>query len=221
MRICEFCDGPNHRARSSFCSRSCDKKMKKICYIQTGRCIRCGNVNNTKKTICLECLSKQKLFDLNNKSKKTEYYNNRRQEAVKNGFCSVCCVKLTDDGKKVCSYCCERSRSNLMDNPNYRKIVILKNAKLRAKKRGVPCTITIDDIVVPETCPILGITLQYGNGKLSGHSPSLDCIVPAQGYIPGNICVISHKANTLKSNMTINILEKIIAYIKKRAKYDI
>jgi hypothetical protein len=50
------------------------------------------------------------------------------------------------------------------------------------------------------------------------NSPSIDQIVPGGGYVPGNVRIISWKANRLKSNATIDDLEAILAYMKKGAR---
>jgi len=78
----------------------------------------------------------------------------------------------------------------------------LHNAKARAKRDGLPCNISLADIVVPELCPLLGIPLCPGNGKVLPGSPTLDRLVPELGYIKGNILVISFRANTIKQNAT-------------------
>lgn len=75
-----------------------------------------------------------------------------------------------------------------------------QSAKERALKYNLPFEIKIEDIKIPDTCPILNIPLYSGNGKVHGNSPSLDRIIPNLGYIPSNIWVISYKANTMKSN---------------------
>ncbi len=72
-------------------------------------------------------------------------------------------------------------------------------AKARAKKKGVPFSITVSDIVIPLTCPILGVPLEIGKAKGNPYTPSLDRIRPELGYIPGNIAVMSNRANTIKS----------------------
>jgi hypothetical protein len=77
-------------------------------------------------------------------------------------------------------------------------------ARRRAKEEGVPFDLTADDIVIPTHCPVFGIPLYRGAG-IGGHcfnSPSLDKIIPERGYVRGNIAVISHRANMLKSNET-------------------
>ena len=65
------------------------------------------------------------------------------------------------------------------------------------------CTITVADIVIPAVCPILGIPLvMRSGGKPRADAPTLDRIDNSQGYIPGNVRVISARANRLKSDMT-------------------
>lgn len=73
-------------------------------------------------------------------------------------------------------------------------------AKVRAKRVGVPFSITLQDLVVPEFCPILGIKLKHGTVTERDDSPSLDRVIPSLGYVQGNIAVISHYANRLKNN---------------------
>lgn len=45
--------------------------------------------------------------------------------------------------------------------------------------------------------------------------PSLDRINPDRGYVPGNVQVISFRANTLKNNATREELAKVLAYMKR------
>lgn len=62
--------------------------------------------------------------------------------------------------------------------------------------------------MIPETCPVLGIPLTIG-GKRSPSSPSLDRIDPALGYVPGNIRVISDRANRLKGARSLHALLRL------------
>ena len=92
----------------------------------------------------------------------------------------------------------------------------IQAAKRRAAKANVPCTITSKDILVPDVCPVLGIALVIGNGGMQDNSPTLDRIVPDLGYVPGNVTVISWKANKLKGNNTDpELFEKVAKYIRK------
>ena len=85
-------------------------------------------------------------------------------------------------------------------------------AKHRAKQQGVPFTIKTSDIVISDTCPILGIPLRF-RGDNKDYSPSLDRVIPALGYIAGNIAVISNRANQIKSNATLEELKRLVSYV--------
>lgn len=84
-------------------------------------------------------------------------------------------------------------------------------AMLRARERNIPFNLEVDDISVPETCPILGIRL-YSGGQ---NAPSLDRIIPELGYTKGNVRVVSKRANTLKNDATVEEMELILADLKK------
>jgi hypothetical protein len=80
--------------------------------------------------------------------------------------------------------------------------VMVISARLRAVRAGIPFALTVADVVVPDTCPILGIPLARTAGRPAPSSPTLDRIRPELGYVPGNVQVISHRANTMKSDAT-------------------
>jgi hypothetical protein len=88
-------------------------------------------------------------------------------------------------------------------------------AKRRAKQLGLPFEITRKDVIIPEFCPVLGIPLIVGGQRYAtANSPSLDRFIPELGYVPGNVMVISHKANTIKSNATAEEVLKVFKYMK-------
>lgn len=95
---------------------------------------------------------------------------------------------------------------------------MLESARLRADKAGVPCTITEEDIKIPVYCPILGLKLTTGTGRgPKPNSASLDRIIPDLGYVPGNIAVISHRANTIKNSGTADEHQKIADWIRSNS----
>ena len=117
----------------------------------------------------------------------------------------------------------EKTKAALKASYQRRKVqdpaaLLLKGAKERAKNQGVPCTISKEHIVIPTTCPILGIPITINvlgnNGGNRDQSPSLDKVKPELGYIPGNVRVVSNKANRLKADNTIETLEAILKYMK-------
>lgn len=72
---------------------------------------------------------------------------------------------------------------------------------------------TLGDIIVPPICPILNIELKVGNGKANDNSPTIDRIEPQKGYSKENIAIISHKANRIKNDATIEEHEAIVVYM--------
>ena len=93
---------------------------------------------------------------------------------------------------------------------------LLYAAKRRATTKQIDFNLEEADIVIPEYCPALGLKLQpvYGvTGRDS--SPSLDRIDNNEGYVKGNVAVISFRANTLKNNATAEELRAIADYMDK------
>jgi hypothetical protein len=94
------------------------------------------------------------------------------------------------------------------------RISLLRGAKSRAQNMDLPFDITREDIVLPDTCPILGIKLQKNRDKLEDSSYTLDRTIPSLGYVKGNIAVVSHRANTLKSNSTVEEMKMLLKYLE-------
>ena len=88
------------------------------------------------------------------------------------------------------------------------------SAQNRARERRIAFTIKISDVVVPTHCPVLGIELKIAIGVACGqpNSPSLDRIDNKYGYIPGNVVVMSNRANKLKGDATAEELRKVAAW---------
>lgn len=88
------------------------------------------------------------------------------------------------------------------------------NAQARALAYHIPFNIELSDVVVPAVCPVLGIPLTIGMGKSKSSSPTLDRIVPRLGYVKGNVCVISMRANRLKNDASAAELRALAAYVE-------
>lgn len=90
------------------------------------------------------------------------------------------------------------------------KYTMFQSAKTRAKEKNVEFSLSLDDIQIPDTCPLLEIPISKSDGVLSGSSPSLDRIIPEKGYIKGNIQVISYKANAMKQGASLEELQTLV-----------
>ena len=141
---------------------------------------------------------------------------------------------LSDSGEKVCTSCGERKplsgfyynknrrhynhsckpchnayvRNRRMKNPAQMMWI---NARLRAKRDGVPFSIAEEDIILPDTCPICGVVMVILGDRRT--SPSLDRIVPVAGYTPENMVVICFQCNTRKNDSTPELMYAIADYI--------
>lgn len=94
-----------------------------------------------------------------------------------------------------------RERSKRWAGKHWEK-VMLRNARSRALKKGLPFNIRLEDFVVPDICPVLGIPLEKNVKHMRDNSPSVDRIRPELGYVKGNVRVISQRANRLKCDAT-------------------
>jgi hypothetical protein len=114
----------------------------------------------------------------------------------------------------VCQTCYNQQTNDFkVRNPAIRMV---QSAKIRAGRTGVPFSITAGDVTIPTHCPALGIRLEYGNRHRHENSPSLDKIKPERGYVPGNVAVLSHRANWLKSNATSAELRAVADWMDKQ-----
>jgi len=98
-------------------------------------------------------------------------------------------------------------------NPDTWAKAAISQIRHRAKTKGLECTITAADISPPLICPVLGIKLRFG-GRIGNDSPSVDRFENSSGYIPGNVRVISWRANNLKRDATIEELQSVIVYMR-------
>lgn len=100
-----------------------------------------------------------------------------------------------------CKTCCVSYETGKCDTDVPR--ALWKAAKARATKRGLPFSITPDDVVIPDRCPVLGIPLVRNVSRgPSDSSPSLDRKVCELGYVPGNVIIMSWRANRIKNDGT-------------------
>lgn len=93
---------------------------------------------------------------------------------------------------------------------------LLVRAKGRAKRLGLAFDLTLDDINIPDRCPALGIELYVSDGLgPSDNSPSIDRIDNTQGYIRGNVVIVSNLVNRVKTNATVDQLVAIANFYKR------
>jgi hypothetical protein len=112
-------------------------------------------------------------------------------------------------GKKISEYMRAYRQNNFKD-------ILFKSMKARSRKRGIPFDLTIDDIVIPERCPVLGIPIFYKAGnKRSNNTPSVDRIDNTKGYTKDNILIVSWRANDIKADATGQELKTVANFYEQ------
>lgn len=95
---------------------------------------------------------------------------------------------------------------------------LVNRVRSKCTREHIPFDLSVDDIIIPDHCPILGIELEFGKSdgeKWRDNSPSIDRIIPSLGYVKGNVLVISYRANRIKNDATIEELVKIASYYQE------
>ena len=116
------------------------------------------------------------------------------------GSCVRCGSKVErKSAGPVGKWCSERCRAN--DRKEFDPDVRLNSCKQNARKRGIEFNLKRGDVSWVDTCPLLGISLNYKAGEDSyDNSPSVDRIDESKGYVKDNVWVISNKANRMKND---------------------
>lgn len=83
---------------------------------------------------------------------------------------------------------------------------MLDGARQRSRLRGLPFDLELSDIVIPDTCPLLGTPMI---------SPSLDRIDNSKGYTKDNVMVVSKRANTLKGDASLEELITLVNNLRE------
>ena len=107
---------------------------------------------------------------------------------------------------------CGCKRASVGGISNTKEYRMWKSAQERAIKKGWEFSILVEDIQIPEVCPLLNTPLIIGDRN---YTPSLDRIDSTKGYTKDNIWVISHRANQIKNDATIEELEQITNNFKQ------
>ena len=97
---------------------------------------------------------------------------------------------------------------------------MLMHAKKRAKELSLPFDIKLEDIIIPEFCPVFpSVRLGRYNGvENRANSPSLDRVIPNLGYVRGNIAVISYRANSIKQNATAEEILAVAYWVEEETR---
>ena len=97
---------------------------------------------------------------------------------------------------------------------------LILRVRARARKHGLEFGLTLEylqTLQVSTHCPVLGIPLKWGTSETKNDPGiiSLDRIDSSKGYVEGNVQFMSLRANLLKSNATIEELQKVVDFLRR------
>ena len=141
------------------------------------------------------------------------------------------CNHLHTNGYKSCEKCREKWRLNQKrryQNKNCRTkqkqstkkwrqkspwYSMWEGARKRSKDNNLEFNLTTEFVhnlydSMPVYCPVLNILLTKDQDL--NNLPSLDRIIPSKGYVQDNVRIISHRANLLKNNATLEEMSLIL-----------
>lgn len=104
------------------------------------------------------------------------------------------------------------------DDISRAKSLFFSRKKQNSKRGKHEFTVKFTDINWVDVCPILGIEIDWMNTKRGENSPSLDRTDSTKGYIPGNVQVVSWRANRIKNDGTAEEHFMIGNYLKSQIK---
>ena len=87
----------------------------------------------------------------------------------------------------------------------------------KCREQGIPFDITADDLMpAPLKCPVFGFKLDWYKDGRGGadDSPSIDRLIPEKGYVPGNVTLISLKANRIKNDSDLSELRMVADWVE-------
>lgn len=127
-------------------------------------------------------------------------------------FCDECCNKLSRVEKdnilrvKIPGF---HDKEKLQRRNSHKNNIIramFNRAKQRAIKNNLEFSICINDIVIPEICPLLEVPFILGDRGNYEFTPTIDRIDNSKGYTKDNIWVITKKANSMKNSASFKEL---------------
>ena len=204
-RACRYCGGPipaSKQRNAVYCSPECGQKQ----WYQDNReksnaASKKWHQDNHEKAVAY-----RKQWHQDNREKAVarnkKWYDDNREK-------KVAYEKAYSEGLR------DEKQSGSPKGILAQKRRMLTAAKARAAKKNLPFNLTLDDFELPATCPVLGTEIILGaDVNTRDQAPSLDRVIPALGYVKGNVLVISARANRIKNDATVLELRRVAEFFE-------
>ena len=185
------------------CNSVLKKRQKKFC---SCKCMNVFNARIFKKQHKEQNPEKWRVCDVCNIEKNLNHFSLLDKTRIK-----------TMERKITCKNCSKALNERERRNRDWKidaARLLYKNIKSRCKRMGREFSIELEDILIPEKCPVFGFNLKREDRETWMFAPSVDRIDSSKGYIKGNVTVVSRRANILKRDATLEELEQLFNYYK-------
>jgi hypothetical protein len=185
------------------CNSVLKKRQKKFC---SCKCMNVFNARIFKKQHKEQNPEKWRVCDVCNVEKNLNHFSLLDKTRIK-----------TMERKITCKNCSKALNERERRNRDWKidaARLLYKNIKSRCKRMGREFSIELEDILIPEKCPVFGFNLKREDRETWMFAPSVDRIDSSKGYIKGNVTVVSRRANILKRDATLEELEQLFNYYK-------
>ena len=226
--------GPVRQLKCRYCGESFSSAKKNALFCKY-ECFNLARRKRPKKVKCSTCGNPVPFKEAGTTGTQAEYCSDacrrarvaaavlaKSHEWKAKGLCTACGGRLKEGDGNRCGDCATRRASLELKRrrtPDGWLSRVLHQAQRRAKRDGLPMTLTQADLLpLPTRCPILGIRIDYERKPIRGaheDAPSLDRTDSETGYVPGNVRVISSRANRIKNDGTLAEHEAIVAYMER------
>ena len=149
-----------------------------------------------------------------------EFAQNLNAKDNRSNTCKECRKIYYQQNRSVLLEKKREYRKRTSNLTSYKLKSLLHSAKQRARRDSLPFDLTMEwiETVVASHCPITLEPLdwtrdQVVDGNPGPNSPSIDKNKPGLGYVQTNCAIISHRANTIKSNGTIDEHRRVVQYM--------
>jgi len=125
--------------------------------------------------------------------------------------CTSCGTVFKKTSKMTLCHECNSKRVK-SNSPEWK---MHQRAKSRCRTNGREFDLTVEDVIIPEVCPVFGFPLVAHTGRSGAYkdSPSLDRVDNSKGYTRDNIQVVSQLANAMKADASIRELRLFASWI--------
>lgn len=215
---CRDCHGTGVCHHNRIRSKCRDCKGSEICEHGRSRykCKGCKGSgiceHNKRRDTCIDC-----------KGSAICEHSKRRTNCVECGGGSICehsrvrTVCRECSGGSICIH--DKKRSSCKECGPYKCWArqLYYSAKQRAKKANLDFGLDIDWIIerLKEGCPVLKVPFNTIATKTNKLSATIDKFYPEKGYTKENSFVISHRANSIKSNASTEEVKAVFNWMKK------